>query len=160
SRRWKRSGRRSPSGSRSSTARSSPWPSPAPGWRRPRGRPSWPSPRGARWSSIAIRNSRCIRNSIALTGVAARKPSSGGPRGRRGGAWGAGPLARGGLAEVEHRRDVLLAELPKLIAYYDGQIRMHQALLKVGGIDPTEAKASIAKDSEELRRAKERLAAA
>jgi len=75
-------------------------------------------------------------------------------------AEGAAAIARVWLAEVENRRDVLLAELPKLIAYYDGQIRMHQALLKVGGIDPTEAKASIAKDSEELRRAKERLAAA
>jgi hypothetical protein len=74
-------------------------------------------------------------------------------------AEGAAAIARAWLADVEDRRDVLLAELPKVIAYYEGQIRMSQALLKAGAIRETEAKATLAKYGEELGRAKERLAA-
>jgi hypothetical protein len=59
-----------------------------------------------------------------------------------------GRSARAGRGR--ERRDVLLAELLNVIAYYKGQIRMSQALLKAGGIRETEAKASIAKYGEEL----------
>jgi hypothetical protein len=74
-------------------------------------------------------------------------------------AEGAVAIAGAWLADIENRRDDLLVELPKVIAYHEGRIRRYDALLAAKAIDEAEAKAALEEIRAELRRAKDRLAA-
>lgn len=69
-------------------------------------------------------------------------------------------IARVWLADVEGRRDILLVELPKVIAHYERRIRRDQALFCRGAITENEALESRKAVEPELRWARERLAAA
>jgi hypothetical protein len=74
-------------------------------------------------------------------------------------AQGAVAIARVRLAEAEGKRDTLLAELPKVIAYYEQRVRYDEALSRHKAISEQEAQQSLKESGEELRRARERLAA-
>jgi hypothetical protein len=74
-------------------------------------------------------------------------------------AMGAVAIARVWLAEVEGRRDELLTELPKVIAYYEYRVRLYKSLLKFQVIAEKEAQEALKQFGEELRLARERLAA-
>jgi hypothetical protein len=74
-------------------------------------------------------------------------------------AQGAVAVARARLAEVENRRDDLRAELPKVIAYYELRVGTYQTLRRHKAIAEKEAEQALKEFEEELRWARERLAA-
>jgi hypothetical protein len=74
-------------------------------------------------------------------------------------ARGAVAVARAWLADVEGGRDDLRAELPKVIAYYELRIRTYQSLRRHKAIPEQEAQEALKEFGDELRWAKERLAA-
>jgi hypothetical protein len=61
---------------------------------------------------------------------------------------------------VEGKRDELLAELPKVIAYYDLRVRACETLRERRAIAEKEAQEALKEYRAELRWARERLAAA
>jgi hypothetical protein len=67
-------------------------------------------------------------------------------------------IARVSLAEVENRPDILLVELPKVVAFYEGQSRRIETLRCRNAISEKEARDSLKEFGEELRLAKDRLA--
>ena len=74
-------------------------------------------------------------------------------------AQGAVTVARVRLADVENRRDDLRAELPKLIKYYELQVRRYKYLSEHGVILDKDAQEALKEFEAELRWARERLAA-
>jgi hypothetical protein len=74
-------------------------------------------------------------------------------------AQGAVAVDRVWLADLEGRRDDLLAELPKVIAYYEFRVRWYESLRRHAAIPEREAQQALKESGEELRRARERLAA-
>jgi hypothetical protein len=73
-------------------------------------------------------------------------------------AQGSVAVARAWLAEAEGRRDDLLAELPKVIAYYEWRIQRYQSLRQHKLIPEEEAQAAMKESETDLRWARERLA--
>jgi hypothetical protein len=67
-------------------------------------------------------------------------------------------IARVWLAELEGRRDDLRAELPKVIAWYEFQIKHYKRAFEVMVIAEKEAKENIKECEEKLRQARDRLA--
>jgi hypothetical protein len=67
--------------------------------------------------------------------------------------------ARAWLAEVENRPDVSLVELPKVVKFYEQRIQYFETLRRKFVIREKEAADALKEDGEELRLAKERLAA-
>jgi thioredoxin-related protein len=74
-------------------------------------------------------------------------------------AQGAVAVDRVWLADLEGKRDDLLAELPKAIAYYEFRVRWYESLRQHAAIPEGEAQQALKESGEELRRARERLAA-
>ncbi len=74
-------------------------------------------------------------------------------------ALGAVAVARVRLADVEGKRDDLLAELPKVIAYYELRVRTYESLSERRAILEKEAQVALQEYHGELRWARERLAA-
>jgi hypothetical protein len=74
-------------------------------------------------------------------------------------ARGAVAVARVWLADVEGRRDDLRADLPKVIAYYEFRIRKCESLRKFKAISEQEADEALKESGEQLKWARERLAA-
>ncbi len=73
-------------------------------------------------------------------------------------AEGSVALARAWLAEAENNRDVLLIELPRVVAYHEWRIQWYNSLRKLKAL-PDEAAEEDLKESEaDLRWARERLA--
>jgi chromosome segregation ATPase len=74
-------------------------------------------------------------------------------------ARGAVTVARVWLADMEDRRDDLRAELPKVIEYYEYRIRKYQTLRRHKAIMDQEAEEALKESGEELKWARDRLAA-
>ena len=68
-------------------------------------------------------------------------------------------VARAWVAEVENSRAELRAELPKVITHYEQRIGRYRDMQRHAVIGEVEAQESIKKFGEEVRRARERLAA-
>jgi hypothetical protein len=74
-------------------------------------------------------------------------------------AQGAIAIARVWVADVEGKRDDLLAELPKVIAYYERRVQRYETLRAVGAVSEQEAREAVKADESELKQARDRLAA-
>jgi thioredoxin-related protein len=74
-------------------------------------------------------------------------------------AQGAVAVDRVWLADLEGKRDDLLAALPKVIAYYEFRVRWYESLRRHAAIPEGEAQQALKESGEELRRARDRLAA-
>ena len=73
-------------------------------------------------------------------------------------AEGSVAVARAWLAEAENRRDDLIAELPRVIAYHEWRIRFYQRSVKQMVITEQEAGEVLKESETDLRWARERLA--
>jgi chromosome segregation ATPase len=73
-------------------------------------------------------------------------------------AQGSVAVVKAWLAEAEGKRDDLVAELPKVIAYYEWQIKTCQSMREQRVISEEEAQEVVKESATELRRARERLA--
>jgi hypothetical protein len=73
-------------------------------------------------------------------------------------AQGAIAIARVWLADVEGKRDDLLAELPKVIAYYERRVQRYETLRAVRAVSEQEAREAAKADESELKQARDRLA--